>query len=76
MWTFGGVMLCGLFHKWDKWKPYIWEGVTNPTENGDTWCLSIEPLPNAPGWVKLTEHRERRSCARCGETQDRQIDIH
>jgi hypothetical protein len=46
------------WHKWAKWKPYLWEG-TIQTGNGPARAA--------------TEGRQKRSCLTCGQEQDEKI---
>lgn len=47
------------WHKWGKWEVYTWDG--------------LEKIVWQTEWNKVSETRQKRSCLKCGYTQDELI---
>ena len=60
-------MACGWFgHTWNKWEQYIWTGTITLTG-------MLTPKEERGKEIPCQEKRQRRTCERCGYTQDELI---
>ena len=49
-------MKCFLFHDWDKWEQYTWQGRVKYN-----WQKE---------WNDCVEYRQKRKCKKCGKVED------
>jgi len=57
------VIFC--WHKWSKWQEY---------ERPFKWMPGSEKPPAVQGkWFDIVDHRQKRSCEKCGKIQDELI---
>lgn len=50
------------WHKWGRWAEYEWRGIRYGS-----------PLLPVRDPVKFSEHRQKRTCEKCGKVQDEKI---